>query len=327
MKIIAYDLPTTTRISSEDFSLTIRPFAPAARAHWDELDPDDADYIMVPFTFLAQVPALDAWPQRIGGDIMLPFVFRSAVSGAHDVREELRNSIVRAFLRAFPLYERYPAKHVFIDNGDMDVPCVVLRNSVLFKTNATYRDPDARPVPYPVPDPGPPGLIREAEVDLSFQGHVQQHPIRQRLSHWSLHQKELAVEFRSTAKSFHVESPDKRAQMARESFELMLRSKYVLSPRGRGPTSRRFFEILAHGRIPVLISDAARLPLESVLDYDRFVVRVPEGFISLIPDYIRRFEFEHDLSEASGLARRAYLDYFAPGSFRRYVETVFATEL
>ena len=255
---------------------------------------------------------------------MLPFTSKNGVPSGFEVRAELRDSIVKTFLSAFPLYERYPEKHIFIDNGDIDRPPPLLRNSILFKICPSYRDFDVLPLPQPTRDPGPPRSITEASIDVSFQGHVDQHPIRQRLASWSRRQTDLRVEFRSTGQSFFVMEANKRAEMASENFELMLRSKFVLSPRGRGTTSRRFFEILAHGRIPIHISDAAKLPLEGLIDYDRFVVRVPEGFVGLTGEYVREFRLQHDLVEASELARCTYVDYFAPQSFRHFIETSLA---
>jgi hypothetical protein len=110
------------------------------------------------------------------------------------------------------------------------------------------------------------------------------------------------------------------AKEAVEAFELMARSRFVLSPRGIGPTSRRFFEILAFGRIPIHVSDSAKLPLETMIDYDDLVIRVPEGFIGRTDEYIREFLATHDLRAASDLARRTYVELFAPASFRRFVE-------
>ena len=54
--------------------------------------------------------------------------------------------------------------------------------------------------------------------------------------------------------------------------------RYCLSPGGFAPWSYRFFESIAAGCIPVLFDDESsrvRLPFEDLIDYSRFVVRIP----------------------------------------------------
>jgi len=324
MQIYSYKRPTTPRISCEHFSVALSPYPGARDAGWDDVDPAGADYMMVPFTFKAFGPALDG-RLYLGGDISLPFTSASDLPGQYQGRRRLREDIVRAFLSAFPHFERYPEKHILIDNGDADRPCPFLRDAILFKTNPSYRYPDVLPMPLPVADPGPPRPITEADIDVSFQGYLDQHPIRHALAWWTRQTTNLRVEFRATNKPLYAVANQERADMVRENFELMLRSRFVLSPRGRGTTSRRFFEILAHGRIPILVSDSAKLPLESVIDYDKFVIRMPEGFVALTEEFVREFEAEHDIVEASELARSTYVEYFAPYSFRRFIEASLAT--
>ena len=45
------------------------------------------------------------------------------------------------------------------------------------------------------------------------------------------------------------------------------RCKFVLCPRGRGSNSIRFYEALNFGKIPILISDDVKLPLESKINH------------------------------------------------------------
>jgi hypothetical protein len=319
VKLLAYDLPSPWKIEAGGMDLAMSRFAGVREATWDDVDPAEADYIIAPFTFKVRVPVDQGFRQLNGSDVMLPGAFRGV---ARDPADEckLRAALLRAFLANLPLYERYPEKHVFIDNGDLDRPCEILEESILFKTNATYRDRRVLPMIYFVRNPLPVSPITDADLDVSFLGHVDQHPIRDALKSWSESQSDLVVEFTGTRTSFHQVPAERRPDMARQAFELMLRSKFVLCPRGVGPTSRRLFEVLAHGRIPIHISDAARLPLESVIDYTRFMVRVPEGFVGRTGEYIDEFLSQHDLASASCLARQAYVEYFAAESFRHFVE-------
>jgi hypothetical protein len=51
--------------------------------------------------------------------------------------------------------------------------------------------------------------------------------------------------------------------------------------------SIRFFETLAMGRIPILISDDAVLPLEDQIDYAALILRLPEVRIAEIGAFLR----------------------------------------
>ena len=54
------------------------------------------------------------------------------------------------------------------------------------------------------------------------------------------------------------------------------RSVFCLAPAGFAPWTKRFFESIIHGCIPVVIADTLVLPFESQLDYNRLVVRVSQ---------------------------------------------------
>jgi hypothetical protein len=324
VKLFAYPPPPAWKVPCGGLDVMISRYGSARNAVWDDVDPEEADYIIVPFAFKVRVPRNGELIDENGSNLMIPGILRHFAPDPASERA-LRKRIVRTFLDAFPLHAKFPDKHVYIDNGDLDRPWPVPPGSVVFKTNPTYQFPGVLPIAQTVPDPGEPSPIAVADLDVSFIGAIYRRPIRDRLALWSSRQTRLSVEFRSIDTSLHGTPVDRRSEMVREAFDLMLRSRFVLSPRGLGPTSRRFFEILAHGRIPILVSDSARLPLESAIDYDRFVVRVPEGFVGLIADYVEDFLWRNDLDSASRLARQTYLDYFAPQSFRRFVEVSLAT--
>ena len=54
----------------------------------------------------------------------------------------------------------------------------------------------------------------------------------------------------------------------------MLASTFCLAPRGDTPSSRRTYEAIAAGCIPVIIADELRLPFSRRLHWDRFSVRM-----------------------------------------------------
>ncbi|MBX2880813.1 MAG: glycosyltransferase family 47 protein [Granulosicoccus sp.] len=89
--------------------------------------------------------------------------------------------------------------------------------------------------------------------------------------------------------------------------ESMARSKFVLCPRGIGPSSLRLYETMQAGRIPVIISDHWVAPPQVSWD---FAVRVRESEIDSIPLVLENLQDEwKDRSEA---ARQAWESAFSP---------------
>ena len=70
----------------------------------------------------------------------------------------------------------------------------------------------------------------------------------------------------------------------------LVRSKFVLCPRGIGPSSWRLFETMRVGRVPVVISDDWVPP--PGIEWDSFVVRVAEADIRQIPSILASLESE-----------------------------------
>lgn len=67
-------------------------------------------------------------------------------------------------------------------------------------------------------------------------------------------------------------SPDNRE--VRENYvNNMLSSIFVISPRGAGNFSIRFFESLKAGRIPVVLNSDNEFPFENEISYDEFIIR------------------------------------------------------
>jgi hypothetical protein len=57
----------------------------------------------------------------------------------------------------------------------------------------------------------------------------------------------------------------------------MMASTFCLAPRGDTASSRRVYEAIATGCIPVIIADKLHLPFSRRIDYSRFTVRLSEG--------------------------------------------------
>jgi hypothetical protein len=93
-------------------------------------------------------------------------------------------------------------------------------------------------------------------------------------------------------------------------IDVLKNSKYILCPRGAGLNTFRFFETLAFGRIPVLVSDDTKLPLEDKINYNRFVVRVPENDLNNLDKYLDNFDQQYNFVEASYIADQIWSTCF-----------------
>jgi glycosyltransferase involved in cell wall biosynthesis len=65
---------------------------------------------------------------------------------------------------------------------------------------------------------------------------------------------------------------------------MLLKSKFTLCPSGSGPNSIRFWEALAVGSIPILLSDTLELPYHEL--WDEAIIRIPEKDLEKIYDKI-----------------------------------------
>jgi exostosin family protein len=106
---------------------------------------------------------------------------------------------------------------------------------------------------------------------------------------------------------FDPSSPEFEAR--REHFRrTLLRSRFVLCPRGRGTSSIRLYETLSAGRVPVIISDEWVPP--DGPDWSSISIRWQEGRVSGLVDAIRSYDQEWEAM--SRAAFDAYETFFAP---------------
>lgn len=95
----------------------------------------------------------------------------------------------------------------------------------------------------------------------------------------------------------------------KEYTALLARSKYVLCPRGHGPSTFRMFETLAAGRVPVVVSDAWLPPPR--VDWAECILRVAEGDAARIPDLLQA-QTDEDWQRMSRAAHDVWRRNFAP---------------
>ena len=68
---------------------------------------------------------------------------------------------------------------------------------------------------------------------------------------------------------------------------IMSETKYCIVPNGDSPTSKRFFDAILYGCIPVIISDGYEYPFDkTIVNWEECVVKIPQNKIKHIPDII-----------------------------------------
>lgn len=144
-------------------------------------------------------------------------------------------------------------------------------------------------------------LPRNMEKDIfaSFVG-TRTHEVRNRMIH-ALYKQE----------GFHFHSKyDWSANIADDDknrfVDITRRSRFGLAPRGYGPSSFRFFEIMQMGVIPVYIHDGDNaLPYKEYIDYEKFSVSIHIDNIHTLPSILRNItdgEYErmvHEMEKVS----------------------------
>jgi hypothetical protein len=83
-----------------------------------------------------------------------------------------------------------------------------------------------------------------------------------------------------------------------EFNRILASSKFTFCPRGLGLSSYRFFECMFMNSIPVLLADSVILPYADTLNYDDFIIRIPENRSNDF-DYINSKLLDTDFEEKS----------------------------
>ena len=106
----------------------------------------------------------------------------------------------------------------------------------------------------------------------------------------------------------------------KEYIDNIIDSHFTLAPKGYGNFSQRFYETLALGRIPILIDTDIPLPLEDLLAYDEFIVRVAWNDLESLPKRVKDFyqsRTEEEFTLVSAKARKAFAEYLYMPAFLR----------
>lgn len=111
-----------------------------------------------------------------------------------------------------------------------------------------------------------------------------------------------------------------------EYIDNIMSSDTTLSPRGDGNASQRFYEVLSVGRVPLLIDTDNALPLEDLIPYDEFIIRVPYADRKNVATYVNDFFAKLTDEEYEAVQRnaRSYFEKYL--SFGAYYSFLFKDE-
>lgn len=223
-----------------------------------------------------------------------------------------------SFLRGLKWFDASETRHIFFSDHDSEAayhsPAVWFRASI----DPKRHDPAARALPFQVDIPEQylhfdPSRLR---YHTSFVGHLGDLRERAAFVNGVIAEPRLVHKLDLTT-MFHLHQTDETRQERRISYlESSSASISVLCPRGAGSSSVRLFETLALGRIAV-VQEPILLPFEDRIDYERFVIRVPEGMEGESGRII--FDWLTSLSDVELLARcrearSAWEQHLAPDS-------------
>ena len=215
-----------------------------------------------------------------------------------------------------PYFSKYPEKHIFFVGSDDNRPIACLEKSIKFAFS-TKKNTNDIPIYYQpiIPVPVKPSRIELANFDVSFQGYMC-NDVRKRMAKavLSSNLKKVVINTRYWFQKFMRHDT---TVVERNYAGLIQMSKFILCPRGFGTSSVRFYETLAYGRIPILISDETKMPLEDKINYDEFVIRVRENELDSIEEKIRKCT---NIIEKSQKARETWEKWFSPRKFDFFLQ-------
>ena len=121
-----------------------------------------------------------------------------------------------------------------------------------------------------------------------------------------------------------------REQTTREFYANIAGTDYTLCVRGGGNFSKRFYETLATGRIPLLIDTDCLLPFDREVDWSEYILVVPQSDLWSLPERVAR-DFKRyangELAERKHTCRQFWQEHLTFAGFhRRLMELLFKNE-
>lgn len=191
--------------------------------------------------------------------------------------------------------------------GDYSGVPTAWKDKKVFKTSCPLSNPNAIAFFHPVMIDLEPKHINQCQYFSGFQGTTTTHSCRENLR---ILLEKLDNSYFLQKDLFWSYNKEEQIRLHLDYLKTLDDTQFPVCPRGKGLNSIRFFESLRLGRIPILMADETKLPMECTIDYNNFVIRVPQSTDSLQP-YIYEWIFSHNIEEASAKAHEISLKYFS----------------
>jgi hypothetical protein len=140
--------------------------------------------------------------------------------------------------------------------------------------------------------------------------------VRDALFHLKFERPDVFIEDAST---FNLWATDKdgveRRMRQKHYYEVLLRSKFSLCPRGEGANSLRLFESMQLGVAPVIVSDRWILPRGP--KWHEFSIVIKERHIRHVERIVQAYETDYKVM--GDLARKSYEDFFSDRVYFNYI--------
>ena len=253
---------------------------------------------------------------------IVPIMFRTSA-----LMQDSEGFYLNKYIESLQYFENYPDKHVFFLQSDINnlYPLGLLLEcgARIFCNSCDKRDHNIYPLPffvYQFPSNAQKNII-DAQYDICFQGCSINHQTREKMVQKLKLISEKNIYLEENKKYFYSQhtSPDDIAIEKNRYFYNMLDSKFIMCPRGAGMNSARFFESIWAGRIPVLIADDARLPLEKIIPWNDLIVRVGEDEMN-IEEKIQEFLNKHNIITVSEQLMKLSREYFQLNNIIKYTK-------
>ncbi|QCR22175.1 exostosin family protein [Pontibacter sp. SGAir0037] len=174
---------------------------------------------------------------------------------------------------------------------------------------SAYYDPYHNP--FILLHPAEQQVIGGKDFLFSFVGR-NSHTIRDAIFKQEFNRKDIFIN--NTSDSFNLwDFPDRKLQ--EEYYNILLRSKFALCPRGFGVNSIRLFEAMKLGVSPVIVSNDFMLPLGP--KWDDFAIIVNENDILEIETIVENYENKYQ--EMGYKAKENFEKYFSDTNYFNYV--------
>jgi len=158
----------------------------------------------------------------------------------------------------------------------------------------------------------PKSLITERTILASFVGTCT-HPLRNRMVAALSNLPNFKIDIKS---NWTIDIPQ---NMVNNFIETTRKSRFGLAPRGYGPSSFRFFEIMELGVVPVYVHDDDNaLPYREILEYDKFSVSIHINDIEKLPDILQNIDEEKYNNMLTEIERLS--EWFTPYGVCKYIK-------